>query len=168
MSARVLVACVGNIFLGDDGFGVEVARRLSGETFPDWVRVEDFGIRGIHLAYEVTDGYDTLILVDASPRGEASGTVYVIEPKMATAEGGSPATAPPLMDAHGMEPDSVLALVGSLGGSVGRVLVVGCEPADVGDRMGLSDPVARAVGQAVSVIRELIAQIEQERSSIRK
>lgn len=158
MKPRVLVACVGNIFLGDDGFGVEVARRLAGEGLPEWVRVEDFGIRGVHLAYEVLEGYETLILVDAAPRGERPGTVYVIEPEIdpeAGAPGGDLAHAA-MMDAHGMQPDTVLALLDSLGGRAGRVLVVGCEPATVEEGIGLSEPVARAVDQAVHAIRDLI------------
>src|SRR6476620_861333 len=83
MNYRMLVAGMGNIFLGDDGFGVEVASRLAQETLPTWVRVADFGIRGLHLAYELADGhYHTAVVVDASPRGDAPGTVYLIEPDM--------------------------------------------------------------------------------------
>lgn len=157
MRPRVLVACVGNIFLGDDGFGVEVARRLAGERFPEWVRVEDFGIRGVHLAYELLEGYDLLVLVDASPRGEPPGTVYVIEPDLGAAvrpDGVPPVR--PLVDAHDMEPDSVLALLETLGGKTGRVVVVGCEPEAVEDGIGLSEPVSRAVDRAVDVVRDLI------------
>lgn len=155
MKPRVLVAGVGNIFFGDDGFGVEVARRLTADRLPDWVRVSDFGIRGVHLAYEMLEGYETLILVDASPRGRAPGTVSVIEPEIgrARASGGEPA-AP--MDAHGMEPGSVLAVVESLGGQADRVLVVACEPASVEDGIGLSEPVAQAVDRAVGVVRDLL------------
>ena len=79
---RVLVAGIGNIFLGDDGFGVEVADRLAGRTLPDGVQVADFGIRGVHLAYELLDGYDALVLVDAVPMGEPPGTVAIIEPEL--------------------------------------------------------------------------------------
>jgi len=159
VSGRVLVAGIGNIFLGDDGFGVEVARRLTGERFPAGVRVADFGIRGLHLAYELLDGYDTAILVDAAPRGGRPGTVYVIEP--------DPATAPPdaPLDAHGLTPTAVLAAVKALGGEVGRVLVVGCEPATTEEGIGLSEPVALAVNEAVRVVRELVADesIREER-----
>jgi hydrogenase maturation protease len=157
MSGRVLVAGVGNIFLGDDGFGVEVARRLAAEELPEDVRVADFGIRGVHLAYELLDGYDTAILVDATPRGGPPGTVYVIEPEPPAArDAGDPAAAP-LMDAHAMEPDAVLGLLDVLGGSGVRVLVVGCEPAEVTERIGLSEPVERAVGDAILMVRELLA-----------
>ena len=129
---KVLVAGVGNVFLGDDGFGVEVARRLATESLPDWVRVGDFGIRGVHLAYELLEGYEAAILVDAAPRGEAPGTVYVIEPDL----DGEPDPAVEdgtgvLVDAHGMEPDAVFALLKALGGDIPKLLVVGCEPAEV-------------------------------------
>jgi hydrogenase maturation protease len=158
---KVLVAGVGNVFLGDDGFGVEVARRLSTESLPDWVRVGDFGIRGVHLAYELLEGYEAAILVDATPRGEAPGTVYVIEPDM----DGEPDPAVEdgtgvLVDAHGMEPDAVFALLKALGGDIPKLLVVGCEPAEVSERMGLSPPVAGAVDQAVAVVRELLGEHE--------
>jgi hydrogenase maturation protease len=154
----VLVAGVGNVFLGDDGFGVEVARRLAAEDLPDGVEVADVGIRGVHLAYQLLDGYDLAILVDASPRGEAPGTISVIEPAAGAATAGGP-----LVDAHGMAPDAVLAMLEALGGGPVRVLLVGCEPAEVDARMGLSEPVAAAVGEAVEVVRELVAQAQETR-----
>ena len=146
----VLVAGVGNVFLGDDGFGVEVARRLlaTGGLPPD-VKVADFGIRGVHLAYELCDGYELAILVDAVPRGEEPGTLFVIEPDP------EPDEAPPL-DAHGMDPAAVLSLLGVLGGHVERVLVVGCEPATADERIGLSPPVEAAVAPAVNLVQDLI------------
>jgi len=150
MSGRVLVAGIGNIFLGDDGFGVEVAQRLAGEAFPAGVRVVDFGIRGLHLAHELLNDYDTAILVDAAPRGGTPGTLYVIEP--------DPAPTPDApFDAHALNPEAVLAAVKALGGEVGRVLVVGCEPATVEEGIGLSAPVARAVDEALRVVRDLVA-----------
>src|SRR5437868_14687112 len=79
---RILIACIGNIFLGDDGFGVEVAQRLSSREYPEGVQVVDFGIRGMELAYTLLDDYDTLILVDAVPRGSPAGTLYLIEPDL--------------------------------------------------------------------------------------
>ncbi|CAN5850097.1 hydrogenase maturation protease [soil metagenome] len=153
MTARVLVAGVGNIFLGDDGFGVEVARRLAAHTLPDGVEVADFGIRGVHLAFQLLDGYDRLILVDAAPRGEQPGTLSVIAPDLS---GGGGRENAGIVDAHGMEPDSMLALLGELGGQVGEVLVVGCEPADVQEAMGLSEPVEAAVDDAVRLVCELV------------
>jgi hydrogenase maturation protease len=146
---KILVAGVGNVFLGDDGFGVEVARRLADVRLPDGVDVGDFGIRGIHLAYELSD-YDVTILVDATPRGEPPGTIYALE-----LEQGQPQT---VIDAHGMTPDTVLDLVGVVGGEMRRVLLVGCEPGDVSPGMELSPPVTEAIEPAVRLVRELIEE----------
>ncbi len=150
---RILIAGIGNIFLSDDGFGVEVANRLATENLPSEVRVADFGIRGLHLAYELLDeSYDTTILLDATPRGGEPGTLYLIEPDV-------PADGPPAQaDAHAMNPEAVFAALRTLGGSPGRVLIVGCEPACVEEGMGLSEPVAGAVGQAVQLVREVVAR----------
>jgi hydrogenase maturation protease len=148
---RVLVAGVGNIFLGDDGFGVEVATQLARRPLPDEVRVVDFGIRGLHLAYELLDGVDRLILIDAAQRGQKPGTVSVLR---VTATGEAPAMTP--MDAHDMSPDTVLDLVRALGGSLGEVLVVTCEPAELGANLGLSDAVQAAVDPAVAAVQRLL------------
>jgi hydrogenase maturation protease len=154
MSHEVLVAGVGNIFLGDDGFGVEVAKRLAAEPVPDRVRIADFGIRGIHLAYELLERkYSTTILVDATPRGGKPGTVYLIEPDL-DAPGAGEVDSP---DAHGMNPEAVFALLKSLGGDPGQVFIVGCEPARVEEEIGLSAAVAQAVEEAVGLIREVIS-----------
>lgn len=152
MSGRTLVAGVGNIFLGDDGFGVEVARRLSGDHFPDDVRVTDYGIRGVHLAYDLLEGYQTTILLDATPRGGTPGTVYVIEPDLESIPAGV------LMDAHSLDPATVFGMLKALGGTPEHVLVVGCEPVSVEDGIGLSEPVELAVDEAVRVVRDLIAE----------
>jgi hydrogenase maturation protease len=152
---KILVAGVGNIFLGDDRFGVEVARRLAGTGLPEGVDVGDFGIRGIHLAYELS-AYDTTILVDASPRGGSPGTLYALELKE-----GEPQA---VIDAHGLTPDAVLDLVGVVGGEVRRVLLVGCEPADVSPGMELSPAVAEAIEPAVRLVRELIEEELRERT----
>jgi hydrogenase maturation protease len=155
MSHEVLVAGVGNIFLGDDGFGVEVAKRLGAEALPEWVRIADFGIRGIHLAYELLDkGYETTILVDATPRGGKPGTVYLIEPDLHANSAGESDSH----DAHGMNPEAVFALLKSLGGDPGQVFIVGCEPARVEEEIGLSPPVAGAVEEAIGLIREVISR----------
>jgi hydrogenase maturation protease len=146
----VLVAGIGNIFLGDDGFGVEVARELSREPLPEGAQVKDYGIRGLHLAYHLLEGFRTVILVDALSRGAEPGTLFVLSPD---AEGWAPS-----LDAHGMDPATVLATVRSLGGTLGRVLVVGCEPLDLEPHIGLSEPVARAVGEAVRMVRRLVCE----------
>jgi hydrogenase maturation protease len=161
MSRKVLVAGVGNIFLSDDGFGVEVARRLSSAALPEGVKVVDFGIRGIHLAYELLDGYDTAILVDAAPRGGKPGTVYVIEPSVAPADDQTAA----LLNAHGMQPDAVLGLLEVLGGRVEHVFVVGCEPSTVEEGIGLSEPVERAVDDAVRIVSELVDVTQESKYS---
>jgi hydrogenase maturation protease len=155
MTDRVLVACVGNIFLGDDGFGVEVARRLAGMPVPDGVRVVDYGTGGMHLAYDLADGYQTTILVDAAPRGGKPGTITVAEADPA----GQP--NPVLFDGHGMQPDVVFGMLGLLGAQAGRIVVVGCEPARVDYGMELSEPVAAAVDKAVRIVLDMVADLTQ-------
>jgi hydrogenase maturation protease len=155
MKGRVLVACVGNIFLGDDGFGVEVARRLAGMPVPDGVRVVDYGTGGMHLAYDLADGYQTTILVDAAPRGGKPGTITVAEADPA----GHP--NPVLFDGHGMQPDVVFGMLGLLGAQAGRIVVVGCEPARVDYGMELSEPVAAAVDEAVRIVLDMVADLTQ-------
>lgn len=155
---RTLVAGVGNILLGDDGFGVETARRLAERDLPDHVEVVDIGVRGAHLAYQLLDGYDTLVLVDATARGAAPGTLYVIEHDSRPGPA-SPGT--PALDGHRMTPDTVLALLDTLCAGTGaapprRVLVVGCEPASVAEGIGLSTSVSGAVPEAVRLIEELL------------
>ena len=152
MTGRMLIAGVGNIFLGDDGFGTEVANRLATAGLPDWVRVADYGISGMHLAYDLAEGFETTILVDATPRGGNPGTVYVMEldpgtPSAAAAP--EPGRGIPLLDGHGMQPDVVFGMLNVLGADAGRVLLVGCEPASTEERIGLSAPVTAAVDEAV-------------------
>ena len=154
---RTLVAGIGNIFLGDDGFGVETARRLAERRQPAHIEVVDIGVRGVHLAYQLLDGYDTLVLVDATARGEAPGTLYEYDGPGA----GGTGDAAPAIDGHRMTPDTVLALLGTLcagtgGQPPGRVLIVGCEPASLDEGMGLSPPVSDAVPRAVRLIEELL------------
>ncbi|MFD3500401.1 hydrogenase maturation protease [Streptomyces sp. NPDC058676] len=155
---KTLVAGIGNIFLGDDGFGVETARSLAERQLPAHVEVVDIGVRGVHLAYQLLDGYDTLVLVDATARGEAPGTLYVIEYDGPRA--GDPQDAPAI-DGHRMTPDTVLALLGTLCAGTGgepprRTLIVGCEPATVEEGIGLSPPVSEAVPEAVRLIDEML------------
>jgi hydrogenase maturation protease len=158
---KLLVAGVGNIFLGDDAFGVEVTQQLSGRRFPDGVTVKDFGIRSYDLAYALMEGWDLVILVDALPRGSKPGTVYIFEP-----DPPNESAQPGAFDAHSMNPVAVLQLVGALGGKVGRLLVVGCEPAtvepDANGNIGLSAPVAAAVKDAIEVIQELVSRARGE------
>jgi hydrogenase maturation protease len=161
---KILVACIGNIFLGDDGFGVEVARRLFERPLPDCVHLVDYGIRGLDLAYALLDDWDTTILVDATQRGEDPGTLYVIELDPLTAEMDAEAS---VVDAHGMDPQRVLQMVMSMGGRPQRTLLVGCEPMTFGPEneglMGLSGPVEAAAGDAVGLIESLIARVINER-----
>ena len=162
MTARVLVAGLGNIFLGDDGFGAEVARRLATASLPDWVQVADYGTSGMHLMYDLADGFDTVILIDAASRGGEPGAVYLLELDPADhraaqgdAEPGSPVS--PFIDAHGMQPDVVLDMLGVLGGQTHRILVVGCEPASTDYGIGLTEPVAAAVDTAVTMVTDLVS-----------
>jgi len=159
VSGGILVAGVGNVLLGDDGFGVEVARRLAAEPLPEGASVTDFGIRGVHLAYQLLEGYDTLILVDALARGEAPGTLYVMEPDLANLSARS------LVDGHGLDPATVLGMVQVLGATVRRTIVVGCEPADITERIGLSAPVALAVDEAVRLVRRLVGEEKHKEAS---
>jgi hydrogenase maturation protease len=147
---KVLVAGIGNIFLGDDGWGVEVARRLASQSWPDGVQVADYGTSGLHLAHDLLEGYDTTILIDAAGLGSPPGTVYLVELDPRRSAGDRE------IDAHGMQPDAVLDLVAMLGGEPGRVLLVGCEPATVDHHMGLSPAVEGAVEQAVDLVRTLV------------
>jgi hydrogenase maturation protease len=154
MSGRTLVAGIGNVFLGDDGFGVEVVARLAHERLRDGVRVLDTGTRARHLAFELLDGgYQTAILVDAVSRGGVPGTVYLIELDSsvdAAVELVTPA------DGHAMTPDAMLSFLRTLGGAMPRVLIVGCEPERVDEGMKLSPRVAGAVDQALALLRPLV------------
>ncbi len=155
MTPGVLVAGIGNVFLGDDGFGVEVVRRLASKPLPAGVRVADFGIRGLHLAFELLEHPDdTTILVDVTPRAGEPGTIYLIEPDLETL--GDPAGGP--ADAHDMTPAAVFGLLRSLGGTPGRVLIVGCEPLSTEEEMGLSPPVEGAVDEAVALILDVLVR----------
>jgi hydrogenase maturation protease len=162
VTRRVLVAGIGNIFLSDDAFGVEVAHRLSGRVLPAGVRVEDYGIRGVHLAYDLLEGYDALVLVDAVPMGEPPGTLAVIQPEPAALSPSTPEScAPTVVDAHTMSPDIVLATLTRLGGSVDRIVIVGCQPANLDEGIGLSPAVQGVVVAAVDLCLEVVAHIAQ-------
>jgi hydrogenase maturation protease len=154
---RILIAGIGNIFLGDDGFGVEVVQQLSKSNLPATVRVADFGIRGLDLAYALQDGYETTILIDAFPNGQAPGTVSVVEPDL-----NEPAASfgqRNFLEPHAMNPMNVLRMATAMHGKVKRILLVGCEPATFGGeegKIGLSSPVEAAVREAVKVVENLV------------
>jgi hydrogenase maturation protease len=154
---RILVAGVGNIFLGDDAFGVEVVQRLLRRPLPDGVHVVDFGIRGLDLTYALLDDFAGVVIIDAMPRGGAPGTLYVLEP-----DAGTYNETAPLLDAHAMDPIKVLRAAAAMGGHVGQLLVVGCEPSP-GDpdefQDGLSDPVRAAVERAVELVETLAGRL---------
>jgi hydrogenase maturation protease len=186
---RVLIAGIGNIFLGDDAFGVEVVRALADSSWPDEVEVKDFGIRGYDLACALGDGYDAVILVDATPRGQAPGTVYLIEPDLPTQNlvgtdsTPSHSTASRLtasqravnsgedvLDGHSLDPVRALQMAQALGGVAPRGLyLVGCEPGELGPAEGgisLSEPVQAAVPQAIELIENLVRQLLSREQSI--
>jgi hydrogenase maturation protease len=156
----ILVAGIGNIFLGDDAFGVEVVRRMAGLKLPENVRVSDFGIRGFDLAYALQDGYETTILLDACPHGEAPGTLYVIEPDLKALD--DPENSQTPVEAHAMNPMNVLRMAKAMNIEVKNVLLVGCEPETLGGeegQMGLSTPVDAAVNEAVKLVESLVNRI---------
>lgn len=153
----ILVACVGNIFRGDDGFGVEVAAGLARTELPEEVRVVDFGIRSVHLVYELLNGYDVLVLVDTVGQQEGPpGTLYLIEPNLPAHEAPDDPLPEVMLDAHDLSPGGVMTLVPTLGGSVDRILVVGCQPATLEDGIGLSAEVAAAVEPAATMVCDVV------------
>jgi hydrogenase maturation protease len=160
-SPRILVAGIGNIFLGDDAFGVEVAQRLARRPLPQGVRVVDFGIRGLDLAYALLDGYEAVVLVDATPRGGLPGTLYVLEPEVGPDP--APADVAPLVEPHNLSPARVLQLVAALGGHVRHLVVVGCEPMlPAGEEdfaTEMSAPVRAAVDRAVVLVESLVTRL---------
>jgi hydrogenase maturation protease len=162
----ILVAGIGNIFLGDDAFGCEVVKRLSARGWPENVTVVDFGIRGFDLAYALLDGYDVTIFVDATPRGDQPGTLYTIEPELDEIESIDGQSA--MVETHDMNPMKVLSMVKSMGGRFKRILLVGCEPATFGPeegQMGLSAPVEAAVEPAAAVVESLVNSLCNEAMS---
>ena len=154
MAERTLVAGIGNIFLGDDGFGCDVVRRLSEQDPPPGARVVDYGIRGMHLAYDLLDGWDRLVLVDSLPDRGAPGRLQVLQV-------GPDDVAHGELDAHGMDPAAVLSALGALGGRLPPTTLVGVQVADVQERIGLSPVVAAAVPAAVEAVRALLARPDE-------
>lgn len=158
-TGRILVAGIGNIFLGDDGFGVEVAQRLMQQPWPAGVEVGDFGIRGFDLAFAMLDDYDVTIMIDTAARGGEPGTLHLIQ-----AEWNDSGTAEQMeIETHGMDPRQVLQLVKAYGGGPKPVFVVGCEPASFGaeaeGQMGLSEAVAAAVPEAERMVQDLVGRL---------
>jgi len=151
---KILLAGIGNLFFGDDGFGPAVAERLVDQAWPPGVEVVDFGIRGMDLAFALTSGFDAAILIDAVSRGERPGTLYVIEPD---ASGVAPE-----IQTHAMDPARVLAFAATIGDVPTWVRVVGCEPARLGDGddidVGLSDEVQAAIPSAVAMVQQLVEE----------
>jgi hydrogenase maturation protease len=167
VSKRILVAGIGNVFLGDDGFGVEVVKRLAGRGLPEDVEVVDFGIRGMDLIYALQDDYEVVVFVDAAPRGEKPGTLYLLEPEIE--EDGEV-----MLDTHGMDPVKVIKFARALGAKPSRTLVVGCEPQVLvsGEAyedmlMELSEPVRAAVEEAVRLVESLVEEISGEGNKVR-
>jgi hydrogenase maturation protease len=164
--SKILVAGVGNIFMGDDAFGSEVARRLMSEGMPAEVQVTDFGIRSYDLAYALTDGYEVTILVDVTTRKQSPGTVYLIEPDLSQVDQLDGMIA----DAHSLNPVHVLQMLRSLGSAPGKLYLIGCEPAilDTEDgRIGLSEVVEAAIPQAIQLIKSLVNELLSERPEIK-
>jgi hydrogenase maturation protease len=176
MTPRILVAGIGNIFLGDDAFGVEVVRRLRQRAWPDGVRIVDFGIRGFDLAGALLDGWDFAILIDAAPRGGPPGTLYVLEPAVdrnalkgrggaAAVCAAAPVACDGALDPHSLDPLRVLALADSLGGALPQILVLGCEPsplkADEALRAELSAPVRAAIAESLALVESLIDRLRR-------
>jgi len=152
---RILIAGIGNIFQGDDAFGSELARRLLARPWPDSVRVEDFGIRGIDLTYALTDGYDVAILIDAIDRGGEPGTLYLIEPTLDDA-------APGTLDAHSLDPLRVLLQARAWGAQLANIYLVGCQPGELGGDegcLGLSPAVEAALGEGARMVETLVARL---------
>lgn len=150
----ILIAGIGNVFKGDDAFGVEVVKRLAGHALPVQVDVVDFGINGIDLIYALSDRYDAALLVDTTQRGGAPGTLYVIEPELPTDTEADPADL--TLTPHELDPAKVLRMVSAMDGRCRKIVLLGCEPADFGDewegKMGLTEPVAAAVEEAIGLI----------------
>jgi hydrogenase maturation protease len=161
MSQRILIACIGNIFLGDDGFGVEAARALARVELGANVQLVDFGIRGLDVAYALLEPWQAVILVDAVSRGEQPGTVYLLQPAVKSGYSGEVG-----LDPHTMDPARVLAMARSLGEVTAAIYIVGCEPLDFGDelegRMGLSAPVEAAIPEVMRTVQDLLHRLTQQ------
>ena len=160
LEKQILVAGIGNAWMRDDAFGGLVAQRLTETELPPGVGVFDFGTGGLDLAYEVMRGYDALILVDVSRQGGDPGTLYVMEPDPDEIE---PIEDGQVVNPHGMDPQTVLRFVKTVGGWPGKVMVVACEPSVVEEMgLGVSSEVEGAVKRAVSLVLETISELRQD------
>ena len=162
---KILVAGIGNIFLGDDAFGSEVARRLTNETLPGEVRVTDFGVRSYDLVYAMMEEYDVTIFVDITSQSQPPGTLYLIEPDLNQLD----QLDEKMADAHSMNPVRVLQMLRTFGSSPKKLYLVGCEPAilEVEDgEIGLSESVEAAVPQAIELIKSLVDDLLNEKSKV--
>ena len=158
---RILVAGIGNTWMGDDGFGAAVVKRLEGRELPNGTVVFDFGTGGLDLAYEVMRGYDAMVLIDVSRQGGEPGTLYVMEALEEEVEAGIEDGQ--VLNPHAMDPQTVLRFVKTLGAWPGKVLVVACEPASLEEMsVGLSPEVERAVTGAVDLVGETIAELQSD------
>jgi hydrogenase maturation protease len=163
---RILIACIGNIFLGDDAFGVHVAQRLMQCHFPQSLKIVDFGIRGLDLVYALVENWDAVILVDAAPRGQTPGTVYTIAPELPERHDSTSGAS--FVEGHSMDPVKVLRMARELGGDLPRILLVGCEPTPINPdddmQMELSPRVAAAIEPAVRAVGSLVADLISDSS----
>lgn len=159
---RILVAGIGNMFLGDDGFGVVVAQALAKKSQPHGVDVIDFGIRGVDLTFKLMDGYDAAILIDTALRGGPPGSLYVIEPTEA-----APVEAQTILsNAHAVHPANALALVKAMGGKLSTLRLVACEPKSISEdepdlTVGLSPEVSAAVAPAMDLVEEILSELRE-------
>lgn len=167
MSNSVLIAGIGNIFQGDDAFGVAVVRKLAKFDWPSDVRVVDFGIRGMDLAFSLLDGYELTILIDATMQGGTPGTLYTIEPDVHSMPQGTDFVC---MNSHGLDPAKVLVLAKNMGAEFKRILLIGCEPLtldnDENGYLGLSGAVQAAIDPAVNMISKLVQEFRSNEGAI--
>jgi hydrogenase maturation protease len=154
---RVMIAGVGNMFMKDDGFGGAVVRKMMSKTFPEGVELKDFGTGGLKLAYDLMKGYDALVLLDVSKRGEKPGSLYVIEPSESEV---SADLAESPIDPHGSDPSTVLRFVKAIGSWPGKVLIVACEPGNIEEfEIGLSENVNASIDKAIEFVDDIINEI---------
>ena len=160
--AQALVVGMGNVLRGDDGFGVEVVKRL--QSLPDVgarAKVIELGIGGVHLVQELMDGYDLLVIADAVNRGGPPGRLYVLELEVPSTPSALEAWERDLTDMHEAVPGKALVMARAIGVLPKRVLLVGCQPERTDEiELGLTPVVQGAVDEAVARIRSLLDPVE--------